>query len=231
MLSSIRLPAAVSSKHSPAEFLFSCVWRMLLLFSPVGCVLHSLSISWASHIRRTSGVRHQEWSLWGTTLLPPPTPSNAFVCLSLSSSVALSRFLLPPFSFLYFPPHLAPPSPSTAPQTPGHVWTCQLPFCLEELRYICWLAQWLSGQPSPANIPSMHHSQSAANELNWRNAPTPRPMPFCFNILLNRGTVYSDSDQRSKTISIVTFCLSDSEHPLQVTSPKCRKTGKTLKSE
>lgn len=83
-----RSPIAVSSQHSPVELPFSCVWLVLLLFSPVGSVLHSLSISWASHIRRTSGVRHQEWSLWGTTLLPPPAPTH--LCLSL--------FIFQPFS-------------------------------------------------------------------------------------------------------------------------------------
>lgn len=208
---------------------------MLLLFSPVGCVLHSLSISWASHIRRTSGVRHQEWSLWGTTLLPPPT--NAF-CLSLFI-FQLSKFLLPPHFFSsFFLSSRLPPSPSTAPQTPGHVWTCQLPFCLEECRYICWLAQWLSGQPSPANIPSMHHSQSATNELDWRNAPTP-PVPSlsCLNIVRALSGVLfilvptSAQKQTNTTKSgpILSFRLRDSEPDQEGTSSKCQETGKTLK--
>lgn len=70
-----------SQSQSTLRFLVpvSCCW---CCFSPVGWVLHSLSISWASHIRRTSGVRHQEWSLWGATPPPPPNPS-LFVSLYL----------------------------------------------------------------------------------------------------------------------------------------------------
>lgn len=71
-------------------FLLPCVW-LVLLFSPVGRVLHSLSISWASHIRRTSGVRHQEWCLLGTQLsvslhlpLLPSPPLFVFILQSLS---------------------------------------------------------------------------------------------------------------------------------------------------
>lgn len=139
-------PTAVSSRHSPVELPISSVWLVLLLFSPVGWVLHSLSISWASHIRRTSGVRHQEWSLWGTA---PTTPTP--LCLSLFIFQPFSSSLSLPFSFFL----------SACPSLFPHpllflLLHRQLPrrlAKLERLRYICWRAQCSSGRPSPANIP------------------------------------------------------------------------------
>ena len=102
-------PTAVSSWHSPVELPFSCVWLVLLLFPPVGWVLHSLSISWASHIRRTSGVRHQEWSLRGTTHLPPPAPTplclSLFIFQPLSSSLPKALFFLFPSAYPPLFPH------------------------------------------------------------------------------------------------------------------------------
>lgn len=105
------LSPCVSFWQSPAELQASCVWLvlLLLLFSPVGWVLHSLSISWASHIRRTSGVRHPEWSPWGTTHFPHILPIS--ICLPSSSLLSLLIsllplllvfFLLPPFISLLF---------------------------------------------------------------------------------------------------------------------------------
>lgn len=152
-------PTAVSSQHSPVELLFSCAWLVLLLFSLVGWVLHSLSISWASHIRRTSGVRHQEWSLWGTTRLPPP--SSLSVCLSLSPTLSLP---LPSIFFCIFLPIFARSSFSSSNNSPDS-WPSLSksdPLCLEMLRYICWCAQCSSGRPSPANIPQ-HASQRVCN--------------------------------------------------------------------
>ncbi len=159
-------PTAVSSRHSPVELPFSCVWLVLLLFSPVGWVLHSLSISWASHIRRTSGVRHQEWSLWGTTPLPPPTPTP--LCLSLFIFQPFPSSLPPPFSLFSLRTllsFLVLLSSSDSINNSPDSWPSLSesdPLCLERLRYICWRAQCSSGRPSPANIPQ-HASQRVCN--------------------------------------------------------------------
>lgn len=158
-------PTAVSSWHRPVELPFSCVWLVLLLFPPVGWVLHSLSISWASHIRRTSGVRHQEWSLRGTTHLPPPAPTP--LCLSLFifqpfSSSLPKAFFFPLHTLLSFPILLS--SSGSINNSPDS-WPSLSksdPLCLERLRYICWRVQCSSGWPSPANIPQ-HASQRACN--------------------------------------------------------------------
>lgn len=174
-------PTAVSSWHSPVELPFSCVWLVLLLFPPVGWVLHSLSISWASHIRRTSGVRHQEWSLRGTTHLPPPAPTP--LCLSLFIFQPFSSSLPKAFFFLRIPSSLSPsssppPAPSTTPQTPGQVWASQIPSVWRGYATsVGAFSARVVGQAQPTS-PSMHHSEHATNEHDWRNVPVPVPCLF-----------------------------------------------------
>lgn len=55
------------------------------------------------------------------------------------------------------------------------------------------LSAWVVGQAQPTSH-SMHHSECATNEHDWRNVPVPVPCLFCLiSFTLNRGTVYNDS--------------------------------------
>lgn len=154
-------PAMASSLHSAVKFRFSCVC-LVLLFSPVCWVLHSLSISWASHIRRTSGVRHQEWSPWGTIPLPPlfvslylpPFSSSLPLPLALSF---LSAHILHPILVIFSFSNSVYKSPEPWPSL-----NASDPLYFMRLHYICQCAQRSSGWPIRANIPQ-HASQWACN--------------------------------------------------------------------
>lgn len=112
-------------------------------------------------------------------LLPPPLS----VCLSLSSSLSLPLSLHPS---LYSPriplslpsPSPLPPTPSTTPQTPGQVWASQIPSVWRGYATsVGALSARVVGQAQPTS-PSMHHSECAANEHDWRNVPVPVPCLF-----------------------------------------------------
>lgn len=111
--------------------------------------------------------------------LPPPPLS---VCLSLSSSLSLP-LSLKPFFFLCIPSSLSPsssppPAPSTTPQTPGQVWASQIPSVWRGYATsVGAFSARVVGQAQPTS-PSMHHSEHATNEHDWRNVPVPVPCLF-----------------------------------------------------
>lgn len=213
-------PAAAASLQLPSFHVSDLC--LLLLFSPVGWVLHSLSISWASHIRRTSGVRHQEWSLWGTTLLPPPHPS-LFVSLYHSAllSLSLSAFLLLLLLFLHQQlPRLLARFESQTP--PTSVWR----------GYATSVGARALGQARPPSR-SMSHSERATNERHCRKMPVPTLCLFFVWISFTLWAVYKvsvsgniESDDREMFVERKK--TSGMKHKSHATRPQTRLSGERV---
>lgn len=95
-------------------------------------------------------------ALFVSLYLPPFLPLNHFFKLFVSFILSLSTSL---------------PSAPANPQTPGRVWASQIPSVWK-----CYatsagaLSVRVVGQAQPTS-PSMHHSECATNEHDWRNAP------------------------------------------------------------
>lgn len=152
-------PTAVSFQHRPVD-------SPRFLVSDLCCCCFLL---WAEfYTVCQSPERHTlegpvEWDtksdpsgeqLFFTTSHPQPP----FVCLSLSSSLTLPHRLLVAVVFFFFLCLYFPPTPSTAPQTPGQVWVCQIPSVWRGYATsVDALSAWVVGQTEPTS--PQHASQ------------------------------------------------------------------------
>lgn len=119
---------------------------------------------------------------WDTKSDPSGEQFLSHLCLFLfifHPSLPLSPSLLP----YLFSPHTSftpsssflSPTPSTNPQNPGQVWTPQIPSILwGYTTSVSVLSAQVVGQSRPTS-PSMHLSECATNEHDWRNVPVPYP--------------------------------------------------------
>ena len=210
-------PAAVRPTPPPQRLLGTSSVELWFFMCLTCVVVFSCGLSFTQSVNLLSVTHYKDQ--WSETprVMPlgnnsSPTSRTPPLCLSvfilqplLFLSVSVSTHLLGPPPPLTDYPFLlsssSPPLPPATPRTPGQVWVSLIPSVWRGYATsVGALSARVVGQAQPTS-PSMHHSECATNEHDWRNVAAPVPCLFFFlrqiSFSLNGGTVY-DGSARNK---------------------------------